>query len=422
MWVKANANAVPNRGQDHETTVAGLDDDPKVLEQQVARLAERVVVGGSFQTTVAELLSSLGESDTTGRKARVRAMRALVAHDLSTRPQLDAMRVNADSQVIVDRLGVQPPWDGTPAPPEIMASLPPQPKRGRAVDKILTISSATDALEDLDLQNRMITLGWTHKGDSVFLLPRRSRGGWLLWLLRFGPVLELLFMRTDRGLRGLRDWFHVTITVERGSQWVTLRFEGRAGRSDARRLSKMIDSLIADGLATYAAPPQSQAPNLLSRGRIASNVKTTTQPSDARPGWFRPAWVWLAVIPSGLGGGIGLIYAGYRARRPWWCAAGGILLATAVVAFGLSSPNDSSSTNNLIGGLILVGWIMAVVLVIAFRRPYLDAMAERAADPALISTARQSPSDELIALADLRDRGILTDDEFDAKKRQILGL
>lgn len=43
--------------------------------------------------------------------------------------------------------------------------------------------------------------------------------------------------------------------------------------------------------------------------------------------------------------------------------------------------------------------------------------APQAATPGTASTA-----DELTKLADLRDRGILTDEEFDAKKRQMLGL
>jgi len=36
--------------------------------------------------------------------------------------------------------------------------------------------------------------------------------------------------------------------------------------------------------------------------------------------------------------------------------------------------------------------------------------------------AQESYLDELERLADLRDRGILSDEEFEAKKRQLLGL
>jgi hypothetical protein len=42
--------------------------------------------------------------------------------------------------------------------------------------------------------------------------------------------------------------------------------------------------------------------------------------------------------------------------------------------------------------------------------------------PAMAAEPEESYLDELERLADLRDRGIISDDDFEAKKRQLLGL
>jgi hypothetical protein len=42
--------------------------------------------------------------------------------------------------------------------------------------------------------------------------------------------------------------------------------------------------------------------------------------------------------------------------------------------------------------------------------------------PAVAAAPQESYLDELERLADLRDRGIISDDDFEAKKRQLLGL
>ena len=49
---------------------------------------------------------------------------------------------------------------------------------------------------------------------------------------------------------------------------------------------------------------------------------------------------------------------------------------------------------------------------------------ETAPAPAAAAAAEPEDSylDELVRLADLRDRGIISDDDFEAKKRQLLGL
>lgn len=51
------------------------------------------------------------------------------------------------------------------------------------------------------------------------------------------------------------------------------------------------------------------------------------------------------------------------------------------------------------------------------------AMAQPQAAPATASSAQQTNDiEQLKQLADLRDKGILTEEEFAAKKKQILGL
>lgn len=55
-----------------------------------------------------------------------------------------------------------------------------------------------------------------------------------------------------------------------------------------------------------------------------------------------------------------------------------------------------------------------------------DAAAAPAAAPAPVAAAPAAPQDAMVAelqqLATLKDQGILTQEEFDAKKKQVLGI
>jgi hypothetical protein len=51
-----------------------------------------------------------------------------------------------------------------------------------------------------------------------------------------------------------------------------------------------------------------------------------------------------------------------------------------------------------------------------------QAAAPAAPGPAAVATPQESYLDELERLADLRDRGIISAEDFEAKKRQLLGL
>ncbi|WP_417490023.1 superinfection immunity protein [Maricaulis sp.] len=66
---------------------------------------------------------------------------------------------------------------------------------------------------------------------------------------------------------------------------------------------------------------------------------------------------------------------------------------------------------NLFLGWSLLGWVAA--LVWALTRPKPD-------EPVIVETPQASTADELAKLAELRDKGILTADEFEARKKSLL--
>jgi len=60
------------------------------------------------------------------------------------------------------------------------------------------------------------------------------------------------------------------------------------------------------------------------------------------------------------------------------------------------------------------------------NRKNIPGMSTEEPEPAPVSApaapAQASPADEVEKLAELRDQGVLTDEEFEAKKKQVLGL
>lgn len=82
---------------------------------------------------------------------------------------------------------------------------------------------------------------------------------------------------------------------------------------------------------------------------------------------------------------------------------------------------------NLFFGWTLVGWVIALAMGAGARTGAravaLDAnqVVNQMARPATPLAATAATSD-LERLADLHTRGVLTDDEFSAKKKQVLGL
>ncbi len=191
--------------------------------------------------------------------------RALLASNVTTRPQLDAVWVKADSAIRVSSLGLPPPWDGAPVPADLAATLPSPRKGGQEVDATLKIASAAEALTDLDIQARMRRLGWIHEGNSIFALTRRRRWLWLLALIHVNFSGETILEAIPALRRRLRRVFRLAITLESARDDLTLRLRGRADRLDARRLNKMLDSLVAGGLAGYVVSPPGEKSNGVSR-------------------------------------------------------------------------------------------------------------------------------------------------------------
>lgn len=72
-------------------------------------------------------------------------------------------------------------------------------------------------------------------------------------------------------------------------------------------------------------------------------------------------------------------------------------------------------------GLLVGAAVGTAVGASAARRSNSAPAEDTAADPGAVSDTSQQ-MDELAKLGQLKDQGILTQEEFDAKKKQILGL
>ena len=66
---------------------------------------------------------------------------------------------------------------------------------------------------------------------------------------------------------------------------------------------------------------------------------------------------------------------------------------------------------NLLLGWIFIGWIVALVWALTK-----DEKKET------IPAQTKSDADELQKLADLKEKGVISEDEFNAKKKQVLGM
>jgi hypothetical protein len=97
----------------------------------------------------------------------------------------------------------------------------------------------------------------------------------------------------------------------------------------------------------------------------------TDRALDVRRSW----WILLTLVPIGLMGWGALVYAGLRARRPAWTAAGLVYLAAVVAAFVLVSLEPEAEDTwygDLGGALILFAWAVPFVHALAIRRAFLD--------------------------------------------------
>lgn len=81
----------------------------------------------------------------------------------------------------------------------------------------------------------------------------------------------------------------------------------------------------------------------------------------------------------------------------------------ALVANNKQHPQASAITVlNLFLGWTLLGWVIALVWACSKQ------------EKVIIQNEKASLTDELVKLAELKDKGILTEEEFNAKKKQIL--
>ena len=91
----------------------------------------------------------------------------------------------------------------------------------------------------------------------------------------------------------------------------------------------------------------------------------------------RSWWILLTLVPLGLMGWGALVYAGVRARRPFWTAAGLVYLAAVIAAFALvtAEPEGEDTWYGDLGGaLILFAWAVPFVHALVIRRSFLDCM------------------------------------------------
>ena len=94
-------------------------------------------------------------------------------------------------------------------------------------------------------------------------------------------------------------------------------------------------------------------------------------------GLRRSWWVLLTLVPLGLLGWGALVYAGVRARRPWWTGAGLVYLAGLALAFTLVTVEDDGADTwygDVGGALLLFVWAVPFVHALAIRSSYLECM------------------------------------------------
>ncbi len=83
----------------------------------------------------------------------------------------------------------------------------------------------------------------------------------------------------------------------------------------------------------------------------------------------RSNWPWLSLIPIGLGAWAP-IYAGIRARRWSWILLGVLCCLVVIAGFVEANAGKHSGSHALAGGLLLFGWVAAIVTSFSIRPAY----------------------------------------------------
>src|ERR1700679_581820 len=85
----------------------------------------------------------------------------------------------------------------------------------------------------------------------------------------------------------------------------------------------------------------------------------------------RTLWPLISLIPLGLGAWAP-IYAGAKARRGLWVALGVLWCLIVIAGFVVNGASSHPGSDDLAGGLLIVGWVGAIAtsfsLVPAYRR------------------------------------------------------
>lgn len=72
-------------------------------------------------------------------------------------------------------------------------------------------------------------------------------------------------------------------------------------------------------------------------------------------------WVGLAIVPFGLLGWLGVVYAGVRVRRWSWVAAGAVYAALLVVSIGMAGNDRDNWVTDVGVGLLLGNWVAQLI-------------------------------------------------------------
>jgi competence ComEA-like helix-hairpin-helix protein len=122
------------------------------------------------------------------------------------------------------------------------------------------------------------------------------------------------------------------------------------------------------------------------------------EPAQPHPEDVSTRWMWLGVaLPIGFGAWVPLV-AGYRAGNRAWMATGAALVVFSIVAFAVSSAEDS---NRYGGMLLIIAWLAHAAVSFALRRPYARRMAIRSGYDDRVAMAEHVDAERraMIALA-----------------------
>lgn len=138
--------------------------------------------------------------------------------------------------------------------------------------------------------------------------------------------------------------------------------------------------------------------------------------------WVAYAWNMGQIPASGLNG------FGKFVSLSFFVAAPALYFLPTIEGALRSQPNQTSiAIVNLLLGWTLVGWVVAMAWACKSQAAVPVAVAPRPTahpiEPSPLGAAAPAASvaDELSKLAALKDRGILSQDEFDAQKAKVLG-